>query len=629
MKIISVHVQDFGKLHDVKLPLNDGINVIKNSNGFGKTTMASFIRAMLYGFTYRSSGGVKDHTRFAPWQNTRRFGGSMVVSHDGQTYRIERFFGTSKAQEMLTVTNDKTGKALDIGDVQPGEYFLGLTADSYDRSAYFPQEAVSLASNDNFDSKLANLVENSSDDYDKIQNKLREYKKSLRHATGRGGKICELEDRLGALHQQQREQERAKNRAAEIEKVLQEIAEEKQELLNIQQQHKRTQAELQREIAVSQPSPEQQRNAARLAELNNALSRIPPEFDSDVKACEALAKQIDNTELHKQQKKKGVKTMLYCGIAAAAVGIVALVLGFVTTLGVIGYSVGSIALVLGAIGIAGHFILTYAGKSQHSAVVVSRDGLIANYMGIARKYVYVDGVEYEAVKQSLWKMHSDYLGDVRERDALQNTLIEPSTNSTKAEDELNQLNQSLSDIETRLNGISMQIGELTTERKNLVFDSVAIEDELLNVTAEMAQAQTDYEVADTVSRLLAEAKDNLSSGYLPKLTARCSQLLSQITQGSYSVEADRNFNLKIREQGQTHDMQDFSRGIREITLLCFRVALSELLYDGTIPFIIIDDAFVNFDEDNFVRATSLLKQLSKTTQVVYFTCHNRTGELLK
>ena len=44
---------------------------------------------------------------------------------------------------------------------------------------------------------------------------------------------------------------------------------------------------------------------------------------------------------------------------------------------------------------------------------------------------------------------------------------------------------------------------------------------------------------------------------------------------------------------------------------------------------IADDAFVNFDENNFVRATDLLKSVAEHGQVIYFTCHKRTGSLLQ
>ena len=184
----------FRKIKNVNLTFDEGINVISNVNGFGKTTLANFIRAMLYGFSYRVKDGVKDSSRFTPWDGTGKFGGSMVVEHNGENYRIERFFGATLKAETKSVINVKTNKQVDFG-VEIGEYFLGLTADSYDRSAYFPQDSVELSSNDNFDSRLANLVEDGAEDYDKVQKRIRDFKRDLRLEKGYGGKIFELQKR--------------------------------------------------------------------------------------------------------------------------------------------------------------------------------------------------------------------------------------------------------------------------------------------------------------------------------------------------------------------------------------------------------------------------------------------------
>ncbi|MGN1066585.1 MAG: ATP-binding protein, partial [Candidatus Fimimonas sp.] len=132
---------------------------------------------------------------------------------------------------------------------------------------------------------------------------------------------------------------------------------------------------------------------------------------------------------------------------------------------------------------------------------------------------------------------------------------------------------------------------------------------------------------NTVLTLLEQAKENLSTSYLPALSEQCGKLLNAVTNGRYEVKLDRNFTLRLQENGVTKPSEYFSRGIREITLLCFRVALSQMLYGGKIPLLIIDDAFVNFDEENFLQATKLLKNLSQSTQIVYFTCHERLGAL--
>ena len=626
MKILSIHVQSFGKLSNVNLPLKSGVNVIGNVNGFGKTTMASFIRAMLYGFQYRVSGGVKDNAKFAPWQGTGRFGGSMTVEHGGETYRIERFFGATARNETLTFTNDKTGKPVDLQDLQPGEFLLGLTADSYDRSAYFPQEAVELSSNDNFDSRLANLIQNGADDYDKIQEKLRAYKKTYRYEKGNGGKIFELDCERSRLLQKQAEEERAEKRATEIEKSLVDIEREKQNLLKQQQEYKRRQIELNRELSRTQQSPEEQRAAERLAELDEKIRRIPAEFDADVARCESIEKELANFKEEKPAKKHNRLVSICSGIVAF-IGVLFAIFAATRVLSKEFFYCGIALVIAGIVGILFEILIWQKSRRRLADTEGKKKALAAQYFGTVKKYVYVDGNDFDVAKQRLWEAYKKYGEDVRERDTLKSIVREPSADSQKAENALNEVNNALNDIVERLNALAMQVGQLFAERKSLTFDSVAVQDALLNVAEQRRRATFEYDVADTVSRLLAEAKDNLSSSYLPKLCARCGELLCAIADSKYEVVVNRSFNVKIRVDGVTHEMSEFSRGIREITLLCFRVALSELLYDGDVPFIIIDDAFVNFDEGNFLRATHLLKQLSKRAQVVYFTCHDRRGEL--
>ena len=49
MKLIKCHVSSFGKLKDFDFDFTDGFNTINQENGWGKTTLCSFISAMFYG----------------------------------------------------------------------------------------------------------------------------------------------------------------------------------------------------------------------------------------------------------------------------------------------------------------------------------------------------------------------------------------------------------------------------------------------------------------------------------------------------------------------------------------------------------------------------------------------------
>ena len=535
MKIISLHIVAFGKLKDVTLNFQGGINVIKETNSFGKTTVAGFIRAMLYGLAPARSKDINNVSHFAPWDGADKFGGSMVVEQEGETYRIERFFRANSRQESLTVTNDKTGKTMDFTQ-QPGEVLLGLTAESYDRSAYFPQEAVALAPNENLDSRLANLVEDSAEDYDTVQKKLQAYKKSLRYERGQGGAIYEIDCQKIDLNNKLYARQNAEKRAVEIDKRLADIEQEKQAL-------SAKQAQYNEQLTALQNAPK----------VEAVVPNIPP-----------------------QQQTGSSKIVWLCvGIALALAGLVFVVLGIAKVMDVVGYIVGVICLALGIGGIA----------------------IYCTHKILAKRATTTPTPQQ----------------------------VEQVDNSDKIRNLLNML----TDLGNQANNLAWEQGRLAEERKGLSFDSVEIREQLLALDEQRKDAVHRYEVAEIVVKLLEQAKDNLSSSYLPKLCASCTQMLQDITQSNMSVVIDRNFAVSIREQGQTKPIAEFSRGIREITLLCFRVALSQLLYDGAIPFVIVDDAFVNFDENNFVRATNLLKQLSTHAQVIYFTCHDRMGNLLK
>ena len=51
MKLIQCHIENFGGLSDVDFSFEDGLTVLYQPNGFGKSTLAAFIKAMFYGFS--------------------------------------------------------------------------------------------------------------------------------------------------------------------------------------------------------------------------------------------------------------------------------------------------------------------------------------------------------------------------------------------------------------------------------------------------------------------------------------------------------------------------------------------------------------------------------------------------
>ena len=56
--------------------------------------------------------------------------------------------------------------------------------------------------------------------------------------------------------------------------------------------------------------------------------------------------------------------------------------------------------------------------------------------------------------------------------------------------------------------------------------------------------------------------------------------------------------------------------------ICMRLSLADALYDGEKPMLILDDPFVNLDDDRLINAMELLKKLAEDRQIIYLTCHS-------
>ena len=80
MKLTKCYVSSFGKLKDFTYDFSDTLNTIKQDNGWGKTTFATFIKAMFFGLN-DSKRNVADNerTKFKPWNSAILFGGYLQL----------------------------------------------------------------------------------------------------------------------------------------------------------------------------------------------------------------------------------------------------------------------------------------------------------------------------------------------------------------------------------------------------------------------------------------------------------------------------------------------------------------------------------------------------------------------
>ena len=93
MKLISCYIEGYGGIEKKEYFFNESITTFCQENGVGKTTLASFIKAMFYGLKgYKERSAFCDREHFYPFKGGK-FGGNLTFSKDGKIYKIERYFG--------------------------------------------------------------------------------------------------------------------------------------------------------------------------------------------------------------------------------------------------------------------------------------------------------------------------------------------------------------------------------------------------------------------------------------------------------------------------------------------------------------------------------------------------------
>ena len=207
MIIEKIIIKSFGLITDMTLEFSESVNVIEGQNESGKSTIAAFIKYMLYGFEETDGGEVSERKKRINWNNGVAQG-SMYVRVKDKRYLINRSTtptegsanGRETYREESSIIDLETGSPA-FGKLAAGEVFFGVDRDLFENTAFVGRIGDSGIDEGSVKESIENILFSGSE---RINNqraaaKVADKMQALLSETGMSGAIADLAARESEL----------------------------------------------------------------------------------------------------------------------------------------------------------------------------------------------------------------------------------------------------------------------------------------------------------------------------------------------------------------------------------------------------------------------------------------------
>lgn len=696
MKILKLNISNFGLLHNKRIELSEGLNLIYGENESGKSTIHSFIKGMLFGIDKsRGRPTFNDmYDKYQPWKTPGSYDGSLEFEVDKKSYHIYRNF--EKNNKEMIVTNVDTGRKLELSQAEFQELLGGITKAAYDGTISIEQ--LKAKTDDDLVYELQNHITNLSMtkseeiDVKKALDDLLEKRKEY-DIKGLDEEIEELERKIKDGNQREEILEVKSSQLSKLVEQEEKLIKEKNELvkndyysinelnglfikfpviktkygyyLDRQDQIE----ELKYKIVSTQKTLEinEEKNNEDVRSLRKSIESIEG-YKEEYNQIDKERIKIKNSqeEAHRKNRRRNLNVMAPF-----------LVIGLIIAL--MNYNKNDFFFYMGVFtaltGIVMFLVLQlyeYKNKKDYQL----ENNKINQTLEVKKKNIIKELETHKVqVESELRNKYEDSLMQQATISQLKKELKENQDKHTLLEEKAKQLEQEilgylknfnyiyredqkprgklsdevigildeyitdenmkinhcekiikpeLSDLKTKKEKLKWEIEVLEENEEELLENKGRYEELLVKKESYKAEIQSINLAIKTIKDLSIDIHDSFGR----ELNTLVSKLIKDITKGKYQ-ELNVNEKLKIKTEidDKYQHLERLSTGTIDQFYFSLRLAIADLIYKkGKVP-ILLDDSFVNYDDQ---RLRSTLEMLSGEgdRQILLFTCQKREKEIL-
>ena len=566
MKLLKLHIENFGKLSNQDIDFVDEINQIYKEKGWGKSTLTFFIKAMFYGMSAKTRGEdyKSERTRFMPWQGGI-YGGYIIYQIDGKEYKVTRTFAKTPEGDTFELL-DKSTNLIVKNEMKPlGEHIFGVGVETFTMTVFFSQLDFKSSLNDSISSSLVGL--------DKYQNDLDKVDKAIKI-------LKENKSGLKRLIVGKSELEKLKLSFNENNSKLIKLNDEKEGQLEKEQ-------DLIKELENYKSRFDFEKEKISYQELK---FQEKVELESQVNQLNNQLNQLKNQKSSQRNDKKDNSKLLLLGLfISLAIAICFLVIGILNVVSIVVGIAISLAMFI-ASGIFLYFSLRKRNRKQNNSDDFSNE---------------IVNLEHKLIdkQSSLAKLQDAIYPDRRELDNLS--------------DKIKAYEMQLLQIRHNKENIENLIGRYIEEND-------VLENKINQTTSINRENEEKIDLIDRTIGYLTKARENVSSRFVGDINNDFASLLDNFNIDKDRFVVDSKWNVLENSIVGMKSFEFSSQGYKDIISLCQRLILIRKIFKGERPFIILDDIFVNLDDKMLKLAKDLIKSISQQYQIVYICCNERS-----
>ena len=551
MKLLSVHIENFGKLCNFDRDFIDGLNYITEENGWGKTTFSVFVLAMFYGFDDKTTKKYREI--YAPW-NGGVYGGNLIFKVNGKSYEVTRTFGKKRAtDDTFSITDADTLVSTSDFDEYLGDELFGINAESFMKTAFMGNGGPRTSVTDDINAKIGDVSMIYADmkNFSAAQKSLKDYinKNSDERKTGT---LSKLKSEISENLVKSRFAGSIKNELLDVDNTLVGLRNEKKSLENKNEEVLLLQSKI---VKCKEASLTYEKYKNLLHMYEKAMA--DREKESDLNLILPISLFIVGLMLSAAGIALSVLQSIFVGILIIFAGIIMIMLGIMFT--------------------------------KKREVSLTKEENIKTQNCSEAEYEYMNFVSSV---------------DVNELQRL-SEMPEAAMSLKSTDDERKNILQSIDNTDAEIKKLE--------KRREFLLEELTISENSGEKAKEQSEQFEDglkrLSYAKQALEFLEKAKTSFSLKFIEPVREGFGKYFSGMVKGADEIcKLSANYEISISEAGANRPEEAFSDGIRDTLGIAMRLTLMDAMYLKEKPFLIMDDPFVHMDSEKTEAAIDVLKR---------------------